>query len=584
MSNTIISWLSLLPVEILHHIFDSLDALTILFSLRCTCRRLKTIVDGYDRYVLDFQSISKSDFQLLCHLISPRKVKSLTLFSKDETSDQIELFTTYFRIRQFNHLRSLTLIDIEESQLKVLLKRFFIPSLTSFSFKLGKYDDRRTNTTATLLSSIISQAHLHHLNLDIRSTRIEKMIWPVQSMIKYLKISSCDNFSQIFTILQCSPHLQTFIINFSNYIDDTIISLDSIRTSFQQLTSLTLENLRANIDNLELLLSLMNSLTYLKLIGFGHFLNGNRWEQFIQTNLPFLNKFELFVQEWRDVNYTAANVETVIALFQTSFWVEHKKWFCTCETTELWPRVIKLYSIPLCVSTLIYEPESNKISLSTFNFTINNDKSIMDNVNTIEFKFAKFTLNDIQKQQQSSSGPLFRRVTNLELDYYVQRIPYWTTFVSTLVDLTTVTRIKLAGMRIFQANPNIIADLISLLQQTCSLTSLDICCNYDSRRSKLTAQDICSMTPSHVKHLAAAIENLNEVKICLEKLQHLLTARFFYRSSSFSNLLTEWLEEKRAGSSYFVGAVFTKVWFVQNNNQFKLVQIGNKRIKLTVDH
>ncbi|CAF0976017.1 unnamed protein product [Rotaria sordida] len=532
MSNTMIPWLCLLPVEILHHIFDCLDASTILFSLRCTCRRLKTIVDSYDRYVLDFRSISKSDFQLLCCLINPRKVKSLTLFPKDETSDQLELFMTYFRIQEFTRLRSLTLIEIEERQLKVLLKRFCIPSLTSFSFKLGKYDDRRINTTATLLSSIISQANLHHLNLELRSTRIEKMIWPAQCLIKYLKIGSCDEFSQIFTILRCSPHLQTFVIKFSSYVDDTIISLDSFRTSFQQLTSLTLENLRANVNNLELLLSLMTSLTYLKLIGLGHFLNGNRWEQFIQTNLPCLKKFELFVQEWKDVDYTSVDIEAIIELFRTSFWIEHKKWFFTCETIELWPRVIKLYSIPLCISTLTYEPESNKISSSTFYSIINNDMSIMDNIDTIDFKFSKFTLDDIQQQ----------------------------------------------------AHPNIITDLSSLLQQACSLTSLDICCNYDSRRSKLTAQDIYSMTPSHVKHLAASIKNLNEVKICLTKLQHLLTARFFYRSSSFSNVVVEWLEQEKAGSSYFVGAVFTKVWFVQSNNQYKLVRIGNKRIKLTVDH
>ncbi|CAF1262185.1 unnamed protein product [Rotaria magnacalcarata] len=195
----------------------------------------------------------------------------------------------------------------------------------------------------------------------------------------------------------------------------------------------------------------------------------------------------------------------------------------------------------------------------------------------------KFFLFFFLLLQQRSSDPLFRRVKRLELDYYNQRIPYWTSFVSTLVDLTTITQVKLTGISIFQANPNIINDLSNLLEQASSLTSLDICCNYDSRRSKLTAQDICSMTPSHVKHLAASIENLNEVKICLEKLQHLLTAKFFYRSSSFSNIVIEWLEEKKAGSSYFVGTVFTTVWFVQNKNQSKLSRIGNKRIKLTAD-
>jgi len=180
---------------------------------------------------------------------------------------------------------------------------------------------------------------------------------------------------------------------------------------------------------------------------------------------------------------------------------------------------------------------------------------------------------------------MFRKVTNLELEYYTHRLPNWTSFISTLVDVTTVTQIKLTGIMISQAEPDIIADLTNLLQQACSLTSLDICCQYESRKSKLTAQDICSMTPSHVKHLATSIKNLNEAKISLEQLQHLSTARFFYTSSdSFSISFIEWLEQNKTGSSHFVGAVQTKIWLGHNNIQPEVVRIGNKRIKLTDEH
>jgi hypothetical protein len=407
MSNASISSLTSLPVEILHRIFDSLDASIIVLSLRCTCRRLKAVVNNYERYTLDFRSCSKSDFQLLCRLIDPRKVVSLILSPTEERLNQIELLISSFRIRQFSRIRSLTLNEIEERQLKGILKRFHIPSLTSFSLKIEKTDDRCKNTTAALLLSITSQVNLHRLHLETCFYRRRQIIWPVQCMVRYLKIGHCGDSNQIVTILRCSPNLQTFIVIFADFANDTIASVNTLPIPFQQLTSLTLENLRTKIDNLELLLSMMTSLTYLKLIGYGQYMDGNRWEQFIQTNLPFLDKFELFVQEPKDATFTFSGIESVLSPFQTSFWLEHKKWFFFCEFDVIYPHKLKLYSVPVCVSSFTYEPDSRKLSLSTVNSTINHNVSMMDNVNTICLTIPNFSLNDIQQMMEVSFNNSF---------------------------------------------------------------------------------------------------------------------------------------------------------------------------------
>jgi hypothetical protein len=408
--------LSTLPVEILHRIFDGLDVSTIVLSLRITCQRLKAIIDNYDRYALDFRSISRSNFQLLCRLIHPRKVTSLTLAPMEETLDQIELFMSSFRARQFNRLRSLTLINIKENQLKDVLKRFQFTSLTSFSFTLGPRDDRRKNTTATLISSVIAKANLHYLDLDVHLYRVEKIIWPAQCTIRYLTIGYCDEFDSILTILRCSSHLQTLIIKFSYSVNETITRQNSSSTYFHQITSLTLENLRTNIENLEFLLSLMPALIHLKLIVSGHFMDGNRWEQFIQTNLPCLNQFELFVKETQNAA-TSVDIKSILTSFQTPFWLEHKKWFFTCEYVALWPEHFKLYSIPICMTSLTYEPESKKTVLSTFNPIINNNMSIMDNVTTIKLTASQFSLNDINQRVEVSVNIIF-----LSLLFYVKEI------------------------------------------------------------------------------------------------------------------------------------------------------------------
>jgi len=50
MSDKNILYLNALPIELVYRIFDKLDVLTILLSLRDVCIRLNIILDTYHRY------------------------------------------------------------------------------------------------------------------------------------------------------------------------------------------------------------------------------------------------------------------------------------------------------------------------------------------------------------------------------------------------------------------------------------------------------------------------------------------------------------------------------------------------------
>jgi len=383
MSISLIASLQSLPVEILQHILDDLDAYTILFSFRNICRQFRAIVNNYNRYILNFQSISKPDFDLVCHLVDPCRVTSLILSENDETFDQIKLFLSHFNLRQFTRLHSLSLFINEEEQVKTIAERFNIPSLESFSLKIGKSDDRRKNTTARFLSSVMAKSNLSKLELHIQEGRVEKILWPVQCSIRYLQIDNNISFDQICTILQCSPNLRTLNINFFYILNFN----QSILTTFQHLTSLTLSKVTKRIEDLELFLSMTPSLIHLKLIGYGNYGDGNRWEQFIQSHLPLLNRFEFFFNGTQNIQQNSPDIQHVIVSFQTPFWLEHKKWFVVCEVDTDTPRYITLYSIPVCVPFWSYD--TKKMSISTFPKTNDKDISIMDNVNTVRLDFTK---------------------------------------------------------------------------------------------------------------------------------------------------------------------------------------------------
>ncbi|CAF1068506.1 unnamed protein product [Rotaria sp. Silwood1] len=330
MSNTTVPSIETLPVEICHHIFDNLDVKTILYSIRPVSRLFLSIVNTYNRYVLDLNLISKSNFYLFCRLIHPQNIISLTLSNNERTSDQIDLFISLVHLRQFTRLRSLTLLDIDESQLNFILKRINLNLLHSFSLNIRQYANKLIATTLALLSSTMAQTALRKLEF-VTWDRMPKISWPINSITEYLTTNNRINIDDLYTILQCSPHLNTLIM--SEIPKGMINNLTSI--CFRQLTSLTIKNLSVTIDELELFLLLTSSLVYLKLIGVGQMLNGKRWEQFIEINLPELNKFEFYFDEWRLTRQTSTDIKLIIASFQTLFWIEHKKWLVASNITSI---------------------------------------------------------------------------------------------------------------------------------------------------------------------------------------------------------------------------------------------------------
>jgi hypothetical protein len=395
MSNNLTQSIETLPVEILHCILDNLDAETILYSIRPLSRLFQSVVNIYNRYILNFTLISKANFYLFCRLIHPENIISLTLSNDGLTSDQIDLFISLVHLRQMTRLRSLILLQINEDQLNFMLQRINLKTLTSLLVNIRKYNDELIKPSPALLSLTTTQTNLRKLEFDTYD-RITKISWEVTGITEYLTTNNRINIDDLRKILQCSPYLHILILN--EIPTGTINNLAAI--CFRQLTSLTINDLRVTIDELEVFLSLTSSLAYLKLIGGKGMLNGKRWEQFIQINLPQLDKFEFYFNEWRRTMQTLTDLKLTINSFNTPFWIEHKKWFVDCEyeCTGLRLNIISLYSIPICTSYMYYKSKSEKKSLSTYPMMKNNDLLIMDNIKSLCLTLNKSLANDIQEK------------------------------------------------------------------------------------------------------------------------------------------------------------------------------------------
>ena len=104
-----------LPVELLYRVLDGLSCEEIFFSFGHVCRRFRRITQTYHRYKIDLSLISKPRFDLICRLIRPENVLSLTLSNDKETPGQISLFLSSVKIQKFTHLRHLTLNELSHS-------------------------------------------------------------------------------------------------------------------------------------------------------------------------------------------------------------------------------------------------------------------------------------------------------------------------------------------------------------------------------------------------------------------------------------------------------------------------------------
>lgn len=379
------SSLEQLPPEILFRIFDGLDVWTLYFSLGHTCRRLRTIVNGYDRFTLNFTLLSKSRFQTLLHSIDPHGVVSVTLSHNTETFEAVNMFSSHYRRRKFDRLRSLTLRNIREDQLPSIFKCIETSSLKSLKVTMCKSGFGRATATAGCISATIANSSLETLKLQIPNDRASLIQWPMTTQIQCFQTTASFNLIQLNKILDHAPGLR--ILSFGNLEKNPSNSLNSSNVSldrFRQVESLSIETLSSSPNDLEHFLSLTSSVVHLKLVGQGNYLDGLRWERFLEVNLPMLTKFEFFFTHITNRLASPPDISTIARSFRTPFWIDHKKWFSRVQSSrdDFGPSQLDLFSLPICVNQFNFKPQSYRTSLSN---AIMPDPAWMDNVQKLQW-------------------------------------------------------------------------------------------------------------------------------------------------------------------------------------------------------
>ena len=110
--------------------------------------------------------------------------------------------------------------------------------------------------------------------------------------------------------------------------------MDKIVTAinYRQLTSLTLNDIRFSINQLEMLLPSYPSLIYLNFMSnenssFENLRRFSNWENFLHEKLPRLKNFHFQISAPVSRCEHFSNIKSIIGAFRTPFWIKDKCWY-----------------------------------------------------------------------------------------------------------------------------------------------------------------------------------------------------------------------------------------------------------------
>ncbi|CAF1187474.1 unnamed protein product [Rotaria sp. Silwood1] len=390
----------------------------------------------------------------------------------------------------------------------------------------------KERTTIDLLSSVINQSSISELYLYGIFNKIYQISWSNESKLETLYIDHCTH-QQFCRILDRLPNLRSFSSNYYD-MDENYYDMDEDRQihlsiSFHQLTSLTLRSSHVIINQLEYLLSLTRSLTYLHIMNYTRtftFLRHlSQWEKFICQNLALLKYFKFNVHMQNYIYENVQDIEQILKAFRTSFWIEHKQWYVTCKYIGNEARSDLIWYTS---TDFDLEFPDNLLSgtLSYITSTTKNDK--MNTTWCVRLDLSEITDAISSHKLNYPTDRIFNNMTQLALDF---TLPINSChFLSSLTDFSQLTIIWLFITNHHYFELNIINMLLNI---ACNLRTIGISYDDDDDDdSRSFIKNLCSTISGSIENLKVRTTNIEYMQLYLQCVQYLSTVTFIRHRNS----------------------------------------------------
>ena len=333
-------YLSNLPVEILQHIFQYCDSVTILYNIGRVCKRLRAIAYQYNEIKLEITSGNCKALKPIFRLIPSDVITSIEISYSLEYKCEPDLEYCLSKIAGFTQVRHLLLSTEYDSDLEWFLKNLNGIQPISLTINLRQ---EPSEFSYYVIPVIILKLNLQKLSWNNLDYKLKNMSWPSDCRLTYLAMNSCL-YSEYAVIMQKLPYLNTLRLN--KIILDNEKMSDVSFTS--RLTCLTIETCSLSTEHLKLVVSKTPALRNLTLAFHDKTCQSIAdiydWEKFVRSQLNFLDKLEFFISYQYSLD-DMINLELFVLPFQQSFWLNDKHWSVACEYAIEFPAKLLLYTI-----------------------------------------------------------------------------------------------------------------------------------------------------------------------------------------------------------------------------------------------
>jgi len=195
-----------LPAELLHMIFEYLSNCDVIWSFSNLSPYLNSVLNNYNYYTLNFQSISKSHFDFICNYLNIERIISLTLSNDLKTPGQVQLFFNHFQLRNFINLHYLTLLSVTNEDIYPILS-----DLPKLKYLISLLTQCRSSQPL-LLGQILNQLKsLENLSISHGDIFDHNVLFPLYNL-KILDAGTC-NFLELRRLQIIVPLLISLKIN-----------------------------------------------------------------------------------------------------------------------------------------------------------------------------------------------------------------------------------------------------------------------------------------------------------------------------------------------------------------------------------
>ncbi|CAF0773160.1 unnamed protein product [Adineta ricciae] len=343
-----------LPNEIFVEVFEYLNGFEIFLAFDWLNIRFYHLIRTIP-ICLNFQHVQKNIFDRFCTIIQSNPsikhhIHSLTLSNKI-TCGQIDLFFSRFALNEFPHLRSLTIVQVEQQNIDKIQP--FLPSISSLqTFRMIELVNEP--------NEIISNLPLTNLRrLAVPSIKSIK----TKSTITHLTLSGCTLDYQLFEYIPLLRYLHVESI----YRAPTLLETKNHSIVYPAvcLKHLSIDNYECLFDEFEVFAKLMPNLQRLAISALDNLcmIDAQRWQRVIQSLLPCLQHFQ-FIFGLYCKGEVRKHVIEKFQQFQNHIWYKNHQWNIEYVLDT---NAAVIYTIPYISNTYRLTRSTVKYSSNDFN-------------------------------------------------------------------------------------------------------------------------------------------------------------------------------------------------------------------------